>query len=168
MKTENAAVTATLNQERERLRNYENKMSRYENAIDALNRKVRDKDTYILKLETELNSMQSQLERKNYEKERQKEKFNAKLEHEKEKKERELENKLELHDQRLKAELSSKEAKLKLMREIMDNETTTPAVSSLISRFNNANTENVQPPQSERRARTRVSFLIKATNLDYI
>lgn len=150
-------MTATLHQERERLRNYEGKMSRYETAIDSLNRKVRDKETYILKLETELNSLQSQLERKTYEKERQKEKFSIKLARESEKKERELENKLEERDKHLKAQLNSREAKLQLMREIMDNEQT-PHVSSLISRFNNANTENIQPPQSERKARSRVSF----------
>lgn len=149
-------MTATLHQERERLRNYEGKMSRYETAIDSLNRKVRDKETYILKLETELNSLQSQLERRTYEKERQKEKFSIKLARESEKKEREMENKLEERDKHLKAQLSSREAKLQLMREIMDNEQT-PHVSSLISRFN-GNTENVQPPQSERKARSRVNI----------
>lgn len=159
LKTENAAVLATLNSERDRIKNYEGKVSRYETAIDALNRKVRDKETYIFKLETDMDGMQQQLERKTYEKERQKEKFSMKLAKESEKKDRELENRLEQRDKQLKAQLNSKDAKLKLMRDIINNDgiEELPQVANLIHRFN-SNAENVQPPQSERKARPRVSF----------
>jgi kinesin family member 23 len=158
LKTENAAVSAVLSQERDRIKSYESNVIRYETTIDALNRKVREKETHIFKLETELDDMQQLLERKTYEKERQKEKFSVKLAKETERKEREVETKFEQRDKRLKAELSEKDAKLKLMREIINDDNETPQVANLIHRFNSNNAENIQPPQSERKARPRVSF----------
>lgn len=161
IKTENSAVMATLNQERERIKAYESKIIRYETSLDALNRKIRDKDEYIMKIERELSDKQTILERKDHEKEKQRRKFNSKIAEENDKKNRELEMKLNDQKRKMEDKMRNKEEKLRMVTEIINSEDVTLRnepipVSNLIHRFN-SNTENVQPPGSERKPRPRVS-----------
>lgn len=154
MKTENAAITATLTQERERLKILENKLIRYETSIDTLNRKVRDKDEYISQIEQELNEKQHQIKKKEQEKERQRRKFDSKLAEENDRKNRELELKLTEQKRKMKDQMRSHEEKLRLVTDIVNggDEDRTVPVTNLINRFN-ANCENIQHPASERKAR---------------
>jgi kinesin family member 23 len=156
LKTENAAVTATLSQERDRMRAYESKLIRHETSLDTLNRKLRDKEEYILRMEQNLGEKQHQLERKEQEKEKQRRKFNSKIAEETDRKNRELEEKLEEQKRKLHSRMRSQEEKLKLVTEIVTGEDVVQPVSNLIQRFN-SNCENLQP-SSERKARPRVSL----------
>lgn len=155
LKTENAAVMATLMQERERIRALESKNTRYESSLDALNRKLRDKDEYIAQMERHIGDKQHQLERKDQEKEKQRRKFDMKLAAENEK----LEIKLGEEKRKMQQAMRMKEEKLRLVTDIVNgtDEGSEPvAVSNLIHRFN-SNCENVIPPGSERKTRPRVS-----------
>lgn len=158
MQTEVAAVSATLNQERERMAAYENKILRYESSLDTLNRKVRDKDEYIARLEKSLGDQQAQLEKKEQEKEKQRRKFNSKIAEEQLKKNRELELKLDAQKRKMHDQMRSQEEKLRLVTDIVNGTDVAMSqpVSNLIHRFN-SNCENIQPPGSERKARPRVS-----------
>jgi kinesin family protein 23 len=162
LKTENSAIAATLNQERERIKILEGKLMRYETSIDTLNRKIRDKDEYIAQMEQDLNVKQHLIDRKEHEKERQRRKFDSKLAEETGRKEREMEVKLSEQKRKLADKMRSQEEKLRLVTDIINSEDVRSGpVSNLIDRFN-ANCENVQQPQqhpaSERKARPRVSF----------
>lgn len=158
MKTENAAVMATLNQERERLRAYENKILRYESSIDILNRKLRDKDECISKIERNLGEKQHQLDKKEQEKEKQRRKFNSKFAEEADRKNREIELKLTEQKRKMQERMRSQEEKLRLVTDIVNGgDIASEPVSNLIQRFN-SNCDNVQPPGSERKPRSRVSF----------
>ncbi|CRL04318.1 CLUMA_CG017413, isoform A [Clunio marinus] len=156
VKTENAALTATLNQERERIKIYESKIMRYETSLDALNRKLRDKDDYISQMEVNLGEKQHQLDKKEHEKEKQRRKFNSKIHEEAEKRNRELNIKLSEQKRMLNEQMRSQEEKLRLVTDIVTGEqtVTNEPVSNLIRRFN-SNCENNQPPGSERKARPR-------------
>lgn len=146
---------ATLMQERERIRAYESKITRYETSLDSLNRKLRDKDEYISQMERHIGDKQHQLERKDLEKEKQRRKFDQKLAAENEK----LEMKLDEEKRKMHQAMRMKEEKLRLVTDIVNgtDEGSEPvAVSNLIHRFN-SNCENVIPPGSERKARPRVS-----------
>lgn len=158
LKTENAAVTATLTQERERMRAYENKIMRYETSLDTLNRKLRDKEEYISRMERSLGEKQHQLDKKEQEKEKQRRKFNSKIAEEQEKKDRELNLKLDEQKRKMRDQMRSQQEKLRLVTDIVNGGdiATSQPVSNLIHRFN-SNCENVQPPGSERKARSRVS-----------
>lgn len=157
LKTENAAVTATLNQERERMRAYENKIIRYETSLDQLNRKLRDKEEYISEMERNLGEKQHQLVKKEYEKEKQRRKFSSKMAEENEKMTREMQLKLDQQKRILQEDMRSKDEKLRLVTDIVNGgNIQTGPVSNLIQRFN-SNCDNVQPPGSERKARPRVS-----------
>lgn len=157
LKTENSAVTATLNQERERLRAYENKIMRYETSLDTLNRKLRDKEEYISRMERDLGEKQHQLDKKEHEKEKQRRKFNSKIAEEQERKDRELAAKLDEQKRKMRDQMRTQEEKLRLVTDIVNGgDVVSQPVSNLIHRFN-SNCENVQPPGSERKSRPRVS-----------
>ena len=166
MKTENSAVTATLIQERERMRAYENKIVRYETSIDTLNRKLRDKEEYIARMERNLGEQQHQLDKKDHEKEKQRRKFNSKIAEEQEKKNRELETKLDEQKRKMKDQMRSQQEKLRLVTDIVNGGDvgTSQPISNLIQRFN-SNCENVQPPGSERKARPRVSLKLDSIKI---
>ena len=159
LKTENAAVTATLNQERDRMRAYESKIIRYETSLDQLNRKLRDKEEYISKVEQSLGEKQHQLIKKEQEKEKQRRKFTSKIAEETDKKNRELELKLNEQKRNMEEHMRSQEEKLRMVTNIVNNNDTSMSqpqpVSNLIRRFN-SNCENIGPPGSERKTRTRV------------
>lgn len=158
LKTENAAVTATLLQERERIKAYESKIIRYETSLDTLNRQLRDKTEYIARVEQNLGEKQHQLDKKEQEKEKQRRKFTSKIAEENDKKERELELKLNEQKRRMDDHMRAQEEKLRLVTDIVNGgDIASQPVSNLIHRFN-SNCENVQPPNSERKARTRVSL----------
>lgn len=158
MKTENAAVTATLHQERERNRAYESKLMRYETTIDALNRKLHEKNEHVNKMEQDLGEKQHQLQRKEQEKEKQRRKFNSKIAEETDKKSREFEMKLNEQKRKMRDQMRSQEEKLRLVTDIVNgSDIVSQPVSNLIHRFN-SNCENVQPPGSERKPRPRVSL----------
>lgn len=160
LKTENAAVVATLRQERERMNAYESKIGRYESSLDTLNRQIRDKDEYISKLERDLGEKQNQLGRKEQENEKQRQKFNTKIAEQTEKKKRELAIKLNEQQQVLSQQMRSKEEKLRLVTEIVNSDLADGAssqpVSNLIHRFNS--NCDVYQPQTERKTRPRVSL----------
>lgn len=158
LKTENAAVTATITQERERSEAYEGKIIRYETSIDQLNRKVRGLEQYIDKIEQSLGDKELQLLKKVQEKEKQRRKFTSKIAEENDKKNRELEIKLNEQKRDLQEHMRSQEEKLRMVTDIVncnDSNVVQP-VSNLIRRFN-SNCENVGPPGSERKARPRVN-----------
>lgn len=156
MKTENSAVTATLLQERERLRAYESKIMRYEASLDTLNRKLRDREEYIGQIEHNLGEKQYQLIKKDQEKEKQRRKFNSKIAEETDKKNREIESKLTEQKRKMQDHIRSQEEKLRLVTDIVNGgDLVTQPVSNLIQRFN-SNCDDVQPG-SERKARPRVS-----------
>lgn len=156
LKTENAAISATLNQERERMRAYEGKIIRYETSLDQLNRKLRDHEDYISKMERNLGEKQLQLHKKDQEKEKQLRKFNSKIAEENDRKQREMEYKLNEQKRKMEDQVRSQEEKLRLVTEIVNGEdASSRPVSNLIQRFN-SNCENAQPG-SERKARPRVS-----------
>lgn len=158
LKMENAGVTATLHQERERIGVFESKIHRYESTIDSLNRKLRDKEENILRLEKHLGDQLHQLEKKEHEKEKQRRQFNSKIAEEADRKKREMEQKLDEQKRKLQSRMRFQEEQLKLVTEIVTGEEIQP-VSNLIQRFN-SNCENHQP-SSERKARPRVSSLLK-------
>jgi kinesin family member 23 len=156
LKTENAAVTATLNQERERLKAFESKLIRCETTIDGLNRKLRDREDYITQIEQTLSEKQHLIARKEHEKEKQRRKFDSKMAEETDKKKREMQNKLEEQERNYKNRMRTQEEKLRLLTDIVNDVPSQP-VSNLINRFN-ANCENAQVPSSERKARPRVNI----------
>lgn len=156
LKTENAAVTATLQQERERMRAYESKIIRYETSLDQLNRKLRDKEEYISSMERTIGEKQHQLAKTEHEKEKQRHKFSTKMAEENEKMMRETQMKLNEQKRTLEQNMRSQEEKLRLVTDIVNDNSTAP-VSSLIQRFN-SNCDNIEPPGSERKPRTRVSW----------
>lgn len=156
MKTENAAITATLNQERERIRAYESKIMRHETSLDQLNRKLRDFEEYNSNMERKLGEKQLQLHKKDQEKEKQLRKFNSKIAEENDRKRRELESKLNEQKRKMEDQMRSGEEKLRLVTEIVNgNDVQAQPVSNLIHRFN-SNCENLQP-STERKARSKVS-----------
>lgn len=158
MKTENAAVTATLLQERERMKAYESKLIRYETSLDTLNRQLRDKEDYIGRIEQNLGEKQHQLNKKEMEKEKQRRKFTSKIAEENDKKNRELELKLTEQKRKMQDQMRTQEEKLRLVTDIVNGgDIASQPVSNLIHRFN-TNCENVQPPGSERKARPKVSL----------
>lgn len=159
LKTENAAVAATLTQDRERMKALEEKTIRFETSIDLLNRKARDKDDYISQLEQQLSDKQQQIAKTQHEKERQRRKFDSKMAQESDKKERELEMKLDEQKRKMTKEMRLKEEKLRLVTDIVNGNDAivSEPVSNLITRFN-ANCENDQHPASDRKPRlARVS-----------
>lgn len=148
-------MTATLNQERERMRAYESKIIRYETSLDTLNRKLRDKDEFIAQIEHKIGEKQYQLDKKEQEKEKQRRKYDMKIAEENNK----LEQKLSEEKRKMDNRIRSEQEKLRLVTDIVnggDIDRCEP-VSNLIHRFN-SNCENVLPPGSERKTRTRVSF----------
>lgn len=160
LKTENAAVTATLTQDRERMKILEGKTIRYETSIDTLNRKIRDKEEYITQLEQQLNEKQQQIAKSQHEKERQRRKFDNKMAEETDKKNRELEMKLSEQKRLMKEQMRLKDEKLRLVTDIVNrDDIVSEPVSNIISRFN-ANCENVPQVASERKARSKVCQLI--------
>lgn len=167
MKTENAAVSATLTQDRERMKALEGKTVRFETSIDALNRKIRDKDEYISQLEQQLSDKQQQIAKTQHANERQRRKFDSKLAHESDKKNRELEMKLDEQKRKMNKEMRLKEEKLRLVTDIVNGNDVivSEPVSNLITRFN-ANCENdqVQYPTSDRKPRSTKVFLIHTFN----
>lgn len=151
-------MTATLLQERERLRAYESKIIRYETSLDSLNRKLRDREEYIGQIEQNLGEKQHQLIKKDQEKEKQRRKFNTKIAEEADKKNRELESKLTEQKRKMQDHIRSQEEKLRLVTDIVNGgDLVSEPVSNLIQRFN-SNCDNVQPPGSERKARSKVSL----------
>lgn len=150
-----------LNQERERLKAYENKIIRYETSLDQLNRKLRDREEYISKIELNLGEKQHQLIKKEQEKEKQRRKFTSKIAEENDKKNRELELKLNEQKRNLQEHMRTQEEKLRMVTDIINSNDSNVGqpVSNLIRRFN-SNCENVGPPGSERKARPRVKFYI--------
>lgn len=160
LKTENAAATATLNQERDRARAYEDKIMHLETSLDALNRQIRDREAYVSQIEQNLHEKNYQLERKDQEKVKQLRKLNSKMVEETEKKDREMQAKLNEERRNMREAMRTKDEKLRLVTDIVNSDTIAPQpVSNLIHRFN-SNCENVQPPQSERKARPRVGYKI--------
>lgn len=133
---------------------------RYETSLDTLNRKLRDKEEFISRMEHDLGEKQHQLNKKEHEKEKQRRKFTSKFAEEQEKKNREMEEKLDEQKRKMKDKMRSQEEKLRLVTDIVNGGEvgTSQPVSNLIQRFN-SNCENVQPPGSERKPRARVSFL---------
>lgn len=164
LKTENAAVTATLHHERERLLAYDNKIRRYEASLDALNRKLRDKDDYISLMERNIGEKQHMLNKKEQERELQRRKYHMIIGEEKGK----LEQKFSEEKRKLEEKGRVEKEKLRLVTEIMNSEGLEAApqpVSNLIQRFN-SNCENSQPPGSERKTRTRVSLNLQSFNFE--
>lgn len=152
LKTENSAVTATLNQERERIKILENKIIRYETSIDNLNRRIRDKDEYISQVEQDLNEKQHQINKKEQEKERQRRQLENKLVEESGKKQREMEAKLTEQKRKMRDEMRTKDEKLRLVTDIINSDgVRSGPVSNLIHRFEGTQ----QHPTSERKARSR-------------
>lgn len=157
LKTENAAVTATLNQDRERMRVLEDKIVKYETTIDALNRRIRDKDEYISQMEQDLNSKQHMINKKEHEKERQRRKFDSKLAEETDKKKRELEIKLNEQKCKLEDQMRCQQQKLRLVTDIVNGgDFKSGPVSNLINQFNSHSDGNSFQPTSERKARPKV------------
>lgn len=146
-----------MNQERERLRAYESKIIRYETSLDQLNRKLRDREEYISKVEHSLDEKQHQLIKKDQEKEKQRRKFTSKIAEENDKKNRELELKLDIQKRSLQEHMRSQGEKLRMVTDIVNSNDSNVAqpVSNLIRRFN-SNCENVGPPGSERKPRPKV------------
>jgi kinesin family protein 23 len=163
LKTENAAIVATLNQEREKNKAMETKIIRYESSIDSLNRNIRDKDELLEQLEHQVGETEFLLAKKEREKEKQKKKYNTKLTVEQDKMNRELELKLLAQQRKLDQQMRVKDEKLKLVTEIVNRD---DCVSSLVNHFNNQenfrNVENVTPARprkpAEHQARPRVSL----------
>lgn len=142
------------------MRAYEGKIIRYETSLDQLNRKLRDHEEYISKMERNLGEKQQQLHKKDQEKEKQLRKFNSKIAEENDRKHREMEFKLSEQKRKMEDQVRSQEEKLRLVTEIVNGEDVpNRPVSNLIQRFN-SNCENSQPPGSERKARPRVSLSI--------
>jgi kinesin family member 23 len=110
-------------------------------------------------MERSLGEKQHQLDKKEQEKEKQRRKFNSKIAEEQEKKNRELGEKLDEQKRLMRDKMRSQQEKLRLVTDIVNGGdiATSQPVSNLIHRFN-SNCENVQPPGSERKARTRVSW----------
>lgn len=153
LKTENSSVIATLNQERERMKAYESKIIRIESTMDSLNRKVRDREEYIQRMERDLGEKQVMLNKKELEKEKQRRKFTTKMANEKDNMKDELEMKLSEQKRKMQEQMRNKEEKLRLVTNIVNSENN-DAVSGLINRFNN--NENV-PSSAEPVSRSRVS-----------
>lgn len=159
LKTENAAVTATLNQEREKIKAFETKIIRYESSIDSLNRKLRDREEMCNRLERELNDKLVLLNRKEHEKEKQRKKYNTKLNHETDKMKREFDMKIKEEQLAKQEMMRDKEEKLKKITEIVTGPS--QGVSSLVDRFNNQeNLRNVSTRPAEHVSRPRVSIPI--------
>jgi len=156
LKTENSAVTATISQDRERMKVLETKLLRYETTIDTLNRRIRDKDEHISQMEQDLNEKQHQINRKEHEKERQRRKFDNKMAEEHDRKQRELEVRLNEQKRKMENQMRTQEEKLRLVTDIInDNDFKTGPVSNLIHQFNSNSEGNA--PQTERKARPKVS-----------
>ncbi|CAO1384121.1 unnamed protein product [Diamesa serratosioi] len=136
LKTENSSVIATLNQERERMKAYESKIVRIESTMDSLNRKVRDREEYIQRMERDLGEKQVMLNKKEQEKEKQRRKFTTKMANEMDHMKDELELKLSEQKRKMQEQMRNKEEKLRLVTNIVNSENN-DAVSGLINRFNN-------------------------------
>ena len=156
LKTENSSVIATLNQERERMKAYESKIIRIESTMDSLNRKVRDREEYIQKMERDLGEKQVMLNKKELEKEKQRRKFTSKMAHEKDHMKDELELKLSEQKRKMQEQMRNKEEKLRLVTNIVNSESN-DAVSGLIDRFNN--NENKPAAVETPVSRSRVSVI---------
>lgn len=161
LRTENSAVIATLNQEREKIKAFETKIIRYESSIDTLNRNLRDKDEMLQHLQREVGEKEVLLSKKEHEKEKQRKKYNTKLNVEAEKMNRELELKLLEQQKKLDQQMKIKDEKLKLVTEIVNRD---DCVSNLVNHFNNQenmrSAENtlVRPKPAERVTRPRVGL----------
>lgn len=131
---------------------------KYESTIDALNRRIRDKDEYISQMEQDLNDKQHLINRKEQEKERQRRKFDNKMAEEADKKKRELEKKLTEQKRKMESAWRSQEEKLRLVTDIVNgSDFKTGPVSNLIHQFNSNCEGNIPQPTSERKARPKVS-----------
>lgn len=95
LRSENAALKAVLQQERQRIAMHETKIIRYENSIDELNKKMRNRDNEIRDLRTQVEQKQQLLTQKEIEKDKQKRRYNSKFAVEQDKLTREMEAKME-------------------------------------------------------------------------
>lgn len=118
LKTENATLQAGLKQEREKHIVLENKLQRYEDTIDELNRKVRSREEKIKEFQKKLHEVSNKLSQKALDEEKQKKHYNAKLACELDKNSRELELKL----QRQRDKCRVKEEKIRMVSEIVNSE----------------------------------------------
>lgn len=118
LKTENASLQAGLKLEREKHIALENKLQRYEDSIDDLNRKVRSREEKIKEITRVLHETKSLLSHKAVQEEKQKKHYNAKLAVELDKNSRELEMKLQRQRDRCRV----KEEKIRMVSQIVNCE----------------------------------------------
>lgn len=97
LRSENAAMKAVLQQERQRITIHEKKLIIYEHSIDELNKKMRNRENEIRDLRTQVEQKQQMLTQKDIEKDKQKRRYNSKFAVEQDKLTREMEAKMEQH-----------------------------------------------------------------------
>lgn len=97
LRSENAAMKAVLQQERQRITIHEKKLIIYEHSIDELNKKMRNRENEIRDLRTQVEQKQQMLTQKEIEKDKQKRRYNSKFAVEQDKLTREMEAKMEQH-----------------------------------------------------------------------
>lgn len=104
LKSENASLTAMLQNERQKVIAYEEKLAQYEDTLSDLSRQVKDRESMIREMKGQLNQKQQVICQKELEKEKQKRKFDNRLASETGKLTKEMEQKYQ--EQQLKMKVS--------------------------------------------------------------
>lgn len=94
LKSENASLTAMLQNERQKIIAYDEKMAQYEDTVNELSRQVKSRESLIRDLKGQLNQKQQVICQKELEKEKQKRKYDSRLASETGKLTKEMEQKL--------------------------------------------------------------------------
>lgn len=106
LKSENASLTAMLQNERQKMIAYEEKLAQYEDTVSDLSRQVKDRETMIREMKGQLNQKQQVICQKELEKEKQKRKYDNRLASETGKLTKEMEQKYQ--EQQLKMKVREK------------------------------------------------------------
>lgn len=102
LKSENASLTAMLQNERQKVIAYEEKMAQYEDTVTELSRQVQSRESLIREMKGQLNQKQQVICQKELEKEKQKQKFSSRLASETGKLTKEMEHKLKEQQEKMK------------------------------------------------------------------
>ncbi|XP_037045291.1 kinesin-like protein KIF23 [Bradysia coprophila] len=165
LKSENASLTAMLQNERQKVIAYEEKLAQYEDTVSDLSRQVKDRESMIREMKGQLNQKQQVICQKELEKEKQKRKYDNRLASETGKLTKEMEQKYQEQQLKMKEELRDKENRLKLAHDVLSSDylpdryvsskSTRPATSnieeaSVTSDYHSATFMRSQTPRAPR------------------
>ncbi|XP_034950215.1 kinesin-like protein KIF23 [Chelonus insularis] len=122
LKTENISLKAVSAQQKKTLDALGNHINKTETQINSLLRKLNNANETIKNLQQELRDRDLVLNQRLIDKQKVKQKYNYKMQAETDKMHRELETKLKQQQQKLHDQMKEKDNKLKLMKQILDDE----------------------------------------------